>query len=232
MANLERGLQIHELITASTVHSGDYIAIDDGTTTYKTDIGSLNQASAASAQTYANQAAEKATEAGSYATQAATSAQSVNGAIIQATSTLQGYVNAAATSAASAATSEANTRALVTSDYAKTAKSYAVGDTGYRPGEETDNARYYSRITQQISDETAEYVDISEENANIAINCKTDAEEAKEDAESARDQVIDLLTLATFTVDFTTGNLMYDRNEAYTFNINTQTGNLEWEVVA
>lgn len=232
MANLERGLQIHELLTALTVHSGDYIAIDDGTTTYKTTVGSVSTAAAQNAQTYANQAASSATAAASSATQAATSAQSVNGAIIQATSTLQGYVNAAQASAASAAVSEANTRALVTSDYAKTAKSYAVGDTGYRPGEETDNARYYSRITQQISDETAEYVDISEENANIAINCKTDAEEAKEDAESARDQVIDLLTLATFTVDFTTGNLMYDRNEAYTFNINTQTGNLEWEVVA
>lgn len=232
MADLEYGIQIHELDELSTIGSGNWLAIDTGTRTYKAKISKVNAATAANAQTYANAAAESATTAQSAATQAATSAQSVSGALITATAQLQRYVNSAAESAASAATSEINTRLLVTSDYAKTAKSYAVGDTGYRPDEDRDNARFYCRTTQEISEETAGYVDEAEGYANTAQAAKTDAVNAKNQAANSYNQILSLLTLATFSVDIDTGELMYDRNEAYTFNINTTTGNLEWEVVA
>lgn len=44
-------------------------------------------------------------------------------------------------------------------------------------------------------------------------------------------RVLSLLSLATFTVDFQTGELIYTMNEVYSFEINTTTGNLEWEVI-
>lgn len=232
MADLEHGIEIHELTTAPSLSSGYWVPVDTGTRTYKTNINSLGAAAATNAQTYANNAAQSAAAAASSATQAQTAAQSVSGALIQATASLQRYVNSAAESAASAERSEINTRELVTSDYARTAKSYAVGDTGYRPGEDTDNARFYCRTTQEISEETAGYVDEAEGYANTAEAAKTDAVNAKNQAANSYNQILSLLTLATFSVDFETGLLMYDRNEAYTFNINTTTGDLEWEVVA
>jgi hypothetical protein len=36
----------------------------------------------------------------------------------------------------------------------------------------------------------------------------------------------------TFTVDLTTGEVIYTMNNVYSFNINQTTGELEWEVVA
>lgn len=232
MADLEHGIEIHELDTAPSLSSGYFVAVDTGSRTYKTDINSLGAAAAVNAQAAANNAAGSASAAASSATQAATSAQSVSGALIQATSTLQGYVSNAAASAARAEAAEINVRTLVTSDYAKTAESYAVGGTGYRPDEDRDNARFYCRTAQEISEATAGYVDEAEGYANTAEAAKTDAVNAKNQAANSYDQILSLLTLATFSVDFDTGELMYDRNEAYTFNINTTTGNLEWEVVA
>ena len=232
MADLERGLLIHELTPAPSLSTGNWVAVDNGSNTYKTTIASLTTTASQNAYTYAQNASNSATAAASSATQAQTAAQSVNGAIVQATAQLQGYVNSAAESAASAEASEIHVRALVTSDYAKTAKSYAVGDTGYRPDEDRDNARFYCRTTQEISEETAGYVDEAEGYANTAQAAKTDAVNAKNQAANSYNQILSLLTLATFSVDIDTGLLMYDRNEAYTFNINTTTGNLEWEVVA
>lgn len=230
MPDLERGLTIHELSNAPSLSTSHYVAVDNGTNTYKTTINALTTTASQNAQTYAQNAAASASAAASSATQAQTAAQGVNAAVIQATHELQTYADEAQASANAAAASEARTRALVTSDYAKTAKSYAVGDTGYRSGEDTDNAMYYCRKTQQIHDETEGYTEDAEDSANAAESAKEDAESARDTAESALGQISNLLSLAQFTVDFSTGLLMYDRNEAYTFNINTVTGNLEWEV--
>lgn len=49
-------------------------------------------------------------------------------------------------------------------------------------------------------------------------------------AEDALEEIRTTLAVPTFTVDFTTGELIYDANLVYTFLINQTTGNLEWEV--
>ena len=168
MADLEHGLTIHELELAETISGDSFVAIDDGTNTKKAKIANLNSASAQTAQTYAQAAAASAAASASSATQAQTSAQSIQSAMVQATSQLQGYVDDAAASASSAAASEANIRGLITSDYAKLARSYATGDSGYREGEETDNAKYYSEQSESYVDDAAAQAVIAGQKADLA----------------------------------------------------------------
>lgn len=58
------------------------------------------------------------------------------------------------------------------------------------------------------------------------------AEDAADDAEAAVDEIRSILATPTFEVDFTTGELIYDQELVYNFEINETNGNLEWEVVA
>ena len=60
----------------------------------------------------------------------------------------------------------------------------------------------------------------------------TAAEDAADDCEAAVEEIRSMISLPSFTVDFTTGDLMYTQDATYNFTINTTTGNLEWEVVA
>ena len=57
----------------------------------------------------------------------------------------------------------------------------------------------------------------------------TVAEDSAEDAEAALEEIRTTLAIPTFTVNFSTGELIYDSNIQYTFLINQSTGNLEWE---
>lgn len=59
----------------------------------------------------------------------------------------------------------------------------------------------------------------------------TTAEDAAEDAEDSLEEIRSLLAIPDFTVDFETGELTYSQDATYSFNINTTSGNLEWEVV-
>ena len=56
------------------------------------------------------------------------------------------------------------------------------------------------------------------------------AEDAADDAEAALAEIRSTLAIPTFTVNFSTGELIYDDNLTYTFLINQTSGNLEWEV--
>lgn len=64
-----------------------------------------------------------------------------------------------------------------------------------------------------------------------AATSETNAAQSASDALGAASQISSLLQVPQFTVDFTTGNLMYTMDAVYSFMINTTTGNLEWEVI-
>ena len=64
-----------------------------------------------------------------------------------------------------------------------------------------------------------------------AATSETNAAQSASDALGAASQISSLLQVPQFTVDFTTGNLMYTMDAVYSFAINTTTGNLEWEVI-
>lgn len=97
---------------------------------------------AADAAVSATIATQKATDSGNSASAAATSATNAASSASAATS----KANAASTSATAAAGSATNADI-----YAKKSQSYAVGGTGTREGEDSDNAEYYYEQAKNIS---------------------------------------------------------------------------------
>ena len=67
--------------------------------------------------------------------------------------------------------------------------------------------------------------------ATAASDSADDADAARDDAQDILDEVMIAVGQVIFSVDFSTGDLMYTDDTAYTFNINTTNGNLEWGVV-
>ena len=67
--------------------------------------------------------------------------------------------------------------------------------------------------------------------AEMADDRADDAEASRQAAEDILDEVIIVANNITFEVNWQTGNLEYTDNSAYSFSINEATGNLEWEVV-
>lgn len=91
---------------------------------------------------------------------------------------------------------------------ANLSKSYAVGGTGTRDGEDSDNSKFYSEQAGSIT--------------SNALDKLKEVGDAIEEFEKK-------LTNTTFTVNTETGNLEYE-DPNHTFTVNEQTGNLEWEV--
>lgn len=85
------------------------------------------------------------------------------------------------------------------------AESFAKGGTGYRAGEETDNAKYYSLVAK-----------------SEAISAK----DATMEAESLLAETQKHSIFTAFYVNFETGNLEYVSSN-YNFDINESTGELE-----
>ena len=168
-------ITIHELEQTSAVSITDELAVDDGTKTKRIRVDDFLESSKVNEYKEAAEAA--ADEAEEQADLAGQLAEEIN----QQFATAQGYVIQAgefaesasqnATAAYSAAQSAATnaTRAEDAADLAEVAqataedeaikaKSYARGQTGERVGEATDNALFYSSLSQTYS-ENAEYAE-------------------------------------------------------------------------
>lgn len=91
---------------------------------------------------------------------------------------------------------------------ANRAESYAVGGTGSREGEDTDNAKYYSEVASNLVDD-----------ANTALN----------EVKNTLEEIGKKVTETTFHVNLETGKLEYE-SPNYNFHVNNSTGKLEWEV--
>lgn len=109
-----------------------------------------------------------------------------------------------------AASAQAAAQSATNADMdAKLSQSYSVGKSGIRDGENTDNSKYYSQQSRSSAIDSKNYSD---------------------NAKSLLDSVTKKITDTVFSVDFSTGDLIYESNN-YGFNINILTGNLEWEVI-
>lgn len=95
-----------------------------------------------------------------------------------------------------------------------TAKSYAVGGTGRRNGEETDNSKYYSERSAASSSTAQAYAEQAEQAGNEAVGR----------IEEALAQ-----NVPQFVMDFTMGHLKYQGGR-FDFKVNGPTGHLLWEV--
>jgi hypothetical protein len=86
-------------------------------------------------------------------------------------------------------------------------KSYAMGGTGVRAGEDTDNSMYYSNVSK-----------------SEALNAKDIMENSEEILEEVRLHGV----YTAFKVDFETGNVEYV-SPSFKFKVNIETGELETE---
>lgn len=92
------------------------------------------------------------------------------------------------------------------SEYVLFAKSYAVGDSGIREGENTDNAKYYKEVSESLFERSLDmYEDCSDMLAEVAEKS----------------------VYTTFSVDFETGHLTY-LSQNYVFTID-EDGRLQFE---
>lgn len=112
--------------------------------------------SATNAANSAETATQKANAAGTSATNAENSATSASNSAKTATEKATAAANSAASAASSASTatskaSDASASAANADTYAKKSQSYAVGGTGTREGENSDNAKYYYEQSKNIS---------------------------------------------------------------------------------
>lgn len=93
-------------------------------------------------------------------------------------------------------------------------KSYAVGGTGTRTGEDSDNSKYYSERSQASSQTAQSYAE--------------QAEQASDEVVNRIDEAISQ-NVPQFIVDLATGHLMYQGGRFH-FIVNEPTGHLLWEV--
>nr|DAX12788.1 MAG TPA: hypothetical protein [Bacteriophage sp.] len=93
-------------------------------------------------------------------------------------------------------------------------KSYAVGGTGTRTGEDTDNSKYYSEQSQASSQTAQSYAEQAEAAGDEAVNKINEALSQN---------------VPQFTIDFTTGHLKYEGGR-FNFAVQNTTGHLLWEV--
>ena len=113
--------------------------------------------------------------------------------------------------AQSSATASA-TSASASENSASKSESYAVGGTGTRLNEDTDNSKYYSEQSKASSETSKAYLDKVEQAGNEALDKINNA--------------VDVNT-PNFTVDLSTGRLMYESTR-FVFDVNETTGHLEW----
>ena len=86
-------------------------------------------------------------------------------------------------------------------------KSYAMGGTGVRTGEDTDNSKYYSNVSK-----------------SEALNAKAIMEDSEEILEEVKLHGV----YTAFQVDFTTGEVEYV-SPSFKFKVNLETGDLDAE---
>lgn len=115
-----------------------------------------HKVSASVDSTYMSQISQAVTDAQAAATNAGLSATAAAGSASQAStsaSNASGYANNAEQSAddAESSATSASGSASDASDSAKLSKSWAVGGTGTRQGEDTNNAKYWSEQAQQAA---------------------------------------------------------------------------------
>ena len=68
--------------------------------------------------------------------------------------------------------------------------------------------------------------------ADYCDDVKDDCNDIKDDCDNIKSQIETMVGQTQFSVDFTTGELIYTNESTYNFTVNETTGNLEWEVVA
>lgn len=108
----------------------------------------------------------------------------------------------------------ASSSATTAVNNATLSKSYAVGGTGTRTGENKDNSKYYSEQSKASSKTAQSYAEQAEAAGDEAVNKINEALSQN---------------VPQFSIDFTTGHLKYEGGR-FNFEVQNTTGHLLWEV--
>jgi hypothetical protein len=120
--------------------------------------------------------------------------------------------------------------------YSRIASSWARGQTGLRTGEDTNNASYFSGLSQswargQTGLRTGEDTNNSKFFSDQAQSIKDSTMAIRNDAAQLLQTATDRLTGLNILVNFADGCLYYDINSGIRLEVNSTTGNLDYEVV-
>lgn len=120
--------------------------------------------------------------------------------------------------------------------YSRIASSWAKGQTGLRTGEDTNNASYYANISQSWARgatglRTGEDTNNSKYFSEVAQSIKDSTLALRNDAAQLVQTATDRLTGLNILVNYADGCLYYDINSGIRLQIDSTTGNLEYEVV-
>lgn len=145
-------------------------------------------------------------------------AESAVSSVESSVSQAQGYANDALSykNTAQSMSASATLKATESGNHALDSEAWATGkrnnvDVGSSDATFENNSKYYSQ-----------------QSASSA----SDAATASANATYVMEQISTMIGAPTFTVDITTGEVIYTMDNVYGFNINQATGELEWEVVA
>jgi hypothetical protein len=120
--------------------------------------------------------------------------------------------------------------------YSRIASSWAKGQTGLRTGEDTNNASYFANLAQswargQTGLRTGEDTNNSKFFSDQAQSIKDSTMAIRNDAAQLVQTATDRLTGLNILVNFADGCLYYDINSGIRLQVNSTTGNLDYEVV-
>lgn len=120
--------------------------------------------------------------------------------------------------------------------YSRIASSWARGQTGLRTGEDTNNASYFSGISQSWARgatglRTGEDTNNSKFFSDQAQSIKDSTMAIRNDAAQLLQTATDRLTGLNILVNYADGCLYYDINSGIRLQVNSTTGNLDYEVV-
>lgn len=120
--------------------------------------------------------------------------------------------------------------------YAKIASSWARGGTGLRTGEDTNNSYYFTQISQSWARgatglRTGEDTNNAKYFSDLANSIKGQTQAIKDDAASLLQSVTDRLTGLNILVNFADGCLYYDINSGIQLQVNSTTGNLDYDII-
>ena len=120
--------------------------------------------------------------------------------------------------------------------YSRISSSYAKGQTGLRTGEDTDNSSYYANISQSWARgatglRTGEDTNNSKYFSDLSQSIKDSTMAIRNDAAQLLQTATDRMTGLNILVNFADGCLYYDINSGIRLQVNTTTGNLDYEVV-
>ena len=197
----------------NTQISANAKAVAENTSNAKTYMETASS-KANEASGYAQTASSKAVEALQSANSAANSmetatkkansaSQSANVATEKANESIMA-ANSAIESAENADLSESNAKKSEDNayDYSNISKSYAVGETGERLGEETDNSKYYSDLAKTEADRAKTEADRASSIANVGIATTEKAGIVKPDGETIRIDTDGTIHADNGTVDY------------------------------